>query len=70
MLDVPWAMFPKGPPWTNAGVPSIVWTRFGLIAFFRRTAIAPTALRSDAVTGSPFELKPTIMRPSLALSSA
>ena len=36
---VPWAMFAKGPPCTNAGVPSVVCTRLGWIASYRRTAI-------------------------------
>ena len=46
-------MFANGPQWTNAGWPSSVCTRFGLIASFRTTAIAPAALMSSAVTGSP-----------------
>ena len=27
---VPWAMLANGPPWTNAGTPSVVCARFGL----------------------------------------
>ena len=42
-LFVPWAMLAKGPPWTNAGAPSVVCTRFGLIAWLMRAAMAPTA---------------------------
>ena len=34
----PWAMLANGPPWTNAGVPSSDWTRFGSRASLR---IAP-----------------------------
>ena len=33
---LPWAMFANGPQWTNAGPPSSVWRRFGLIASVRR----------------------------------
>ncbi len=50
---VPCAMFANGPPWTNAGTPSVVCTRFGLIASRSSAAIAPTAPRSEAVTGEP-----------------
>src|SRR3989475_7076680 len=42
----PWAMLPNGPQWMNAGPPSSVCTRFGLIASFRSSVIAPAALRS------------------------
>ena len=48
---LPWAMFANGPQWTNAGPPSSVWSRFGLIASVSRTAIAPATLRSSAVIG-------------------
>ena len=44
-------MFAKGPPCTNAGVCSSVWTRFGASASRRIAAIAPCALRSRARTG-------------------
>ncbi len=47
----PWAMFAKGPPCTNAGVPAMVWTRFGLMASFRSIVSAPSTPRSDTVTG-------------------
>ena len=40
---VPCAMLANGPPWTNAGTPSRVCTRFGLIASLSSAAIAPTA---------------------------
>ena len=43
---LPCAMFANGPQWTNAGWPSSVCTRFGLIASLRTTAIAPAALIS------------------------
>ena len=48
-----WAILAKGPPWTNAGVPSSVWTRLGLSASLRSAAIAPCALSWPQVTGSP-----------------
>ena len=69
-LEVPWAMLAKGPPWTKAGQPSMVWTRLGLRASLSIRAIAPTALRSFAVTGSPFMLKATIILDSLSLRSS
>ncbi len=50
---LPCAMFANGPQWTNAGWPSSVCTRFGLIVSFRRTVIAPAARSCSAVTGSP-----------------
>ena len=37
--------------------------RFGLMASFMRTAIAPAHLRSSAVTGSPLVFVPMTMRP-------
>ena len=46
-------MFANGPQWTNAGWPSSVWTRFGLIVSFSSTVIAPAAFSCSAVTGSP-----------------
>ena len=49
-------MFAKGPQWMNAGWPSSVWTRFGLIASLRRTVIAPAAFSCSAVTGSPSQV--------------
>ena len=48
---LPWAMFANGPQWTNAGPPSSVWSRLGLIASTSNAAIAPATLRSSAVTG-------------------
>ena len=61
---LPCAMFANGPQWRNAGWPSRVWTRLGLIASFRRTVIAPAACNCSAVTGSPSQEYPTVMRPS------
>ena len=37
----PWAMLAKGPPWTNAGVPSSVCTKLGLSASLSSAAMAP-----------------------------
>ncbi len=50
---LPCAMFAKGPQCTNAGWPSSVCTRLGLIVSLRRTVIAPAACSCSAVTGSP-----------------
>ena len=50
---LPCAMFANGPQWTNAGWPSSVWTRFGLIVSLSSTAIEPAARSCSAVTGSP-----------------
>ena len=50
---LPCAMFANGPQCTSAGCPSIVWTRFGLIASFSSTVIAPAARSCSASTGSP-----------------
>ena len=47
----PWAMLPKGPPCTKAGLCSRVWTRLGLMASLRRAAMAPFTFRSAMVTG-------------------
>ena len=49
----PCAMLANGPPCTSTGVPSSVCIILGFIASFKRAAIAPVALRSAAVTGSP-----------------
>ena len=49
----PWAMFAKGPPCTNAGVPSKVCTKFGFNASFKSAVIAPAALSCPQVTGAP-----------------
>ena len=51
--ELPVAMLPKGPAWIRAGVCSNVCNRLGLIASRSRTAMAPAALRSSAVTGRP-----------------
>ena len=65
----PCAMFAKGPQWMNAGCPSSVWTRFGLIASLRTTAIDPAAFSCSAVTGSPSKVWPTVIRPRRARRS-
>ncbi len=69
MLLQPWAMFPKGPPCTKAGTPSVVCTRLGRMASCRREAMAPVAFRLPAVTGLPSRSKPTRIRPSRAFRS-
>ena len=58
----PWAMLPNGPQWMNAGPPSSVWTRLGLIASFKSRVRAPWALRSLARTGLLSAVSPTTMR--------
>ena len=50
----PWAMLANGPPWMNAGVDSVVWTRLGRIASFRIAAIEPVTPISPARTGCPW----------------
>ena len=62
-------MFAKGPPCIIAGVPSTVCTKFGFIASFNRTAIAPFALRSLAYIGFLSNVYPINMFPSLSLRS-
>ena len=57
-------MFAKGPACTRAGWPSRVCTRFGLIASFKRTAIAPATSSSSAVTGAPSNVVATVIAPS------
>ncbi len=52
-LLVPWAMFANGPACTSAGVPSVVWTRLGMIASFSSTIMPPVAFRSAVRTGCP-----------------
>ena len=47
----PWAMLANGPPWMKAGLFSSVCTRFGLMASFNSTVIAPLAFKSAAVIG-------------------
>ena len=66
----PWAMLANGPPWTSAGLFSSVCTRFGRIAWASSTAIAPSALRSRAVTGRRSRVWPTTMAPSRRSRSA
>ena len=58
----PWAMLPNGPQWMKAGPPSSVCTRFGLMASFRSSVIAPWALRSLARTGALSRVRPTMTR--------
>src|SRR6266446_2839986 len=65
----PWAMLAKGPPCTRAGVPSMVWTRFGWTASRSRAVMAPVTLSSSARTAPPSGLSATTMRPSRALRS-
>ena len=50
---LPWAMFANGPACMKQSCPSSVWTMFGFNASLSSTAIAPAALISSAVTGSP-----------------
>ena len=66
----PWAMLAKGPPCTSAGVPSMVCTRFGLMASFKSAAIAPCACRSRTYTGSPRRFQATIIAPRRSFRSA
>ena len=61
---LPCAMLPNGPQWTNAGPPSRVWSRFGLIASRRSTVIEPATPRSSAVTGEPSARVASTIRPS------
>ncbi len=49
----PWAILANGPPWMNAGVDSVVWTRFGNIASLRIAVIDPVTPISLARTASP-----------------
>ena len=51
--ELPWAMLPKGPACTSTGVFSSVCSRLGLMASRMITVMAPAALSSSAVTGSP-----------------
>ena len=67
----PCAMLAKGPPWTRAGEPSRVCTRFGASASRSSAAMAPSAWRSRAVTmRPPSRAWPTMIRPSRACRSA
>ena len=67
--DVPCAMLANGPPCIIAGVPSMVWTRFGLMASLSRTACAPAAFRSRQKTGFSSVVKPIMALPSISLRS-
>ena len=67
---LPCAMFANGPACTNAGSPSSVWTRFGLIASLSRTAIEPAARSCSAVTGSPSRVEPIVIAPRRARRSS
>src|SRR2546427_3341789 len=62
-------MFANGPPWTRAGVPSSVCTRFGMRASFRRIAAAPCTYRSPTLTGRCSRSNATTMRSRRALRS-
>ena len=66
----PCAILANGPPCTNAGFPSRVCTRFGLIASFKRAVIAPSACKSLAVIRLPDASKPTVMLPKLSFNSS
>ena len=59
-----------GPQCTNAGWPSSVCTRFGLIASLRSTASEPAARICSAVTGSPSYVCPIVIAPSRSRRSA
>ena len=65
----PCAMFAKGPPCTNTGVPSSVCTKLGLHASFKRAAIAPSACKSCAVMGSSSYVYPTTILPKRSFKS-
>ena len=47
----PCAMLANGPPWTRAGVPAMVCTRFGLMASLSSMVRAPWTPSSATVTG-------------------
>ena len=59
----------NGPPCINAGVCSKLCTKFGFIASFNKTAIAPSAFKSLANIGFCFLLYPIIMFPNLFFKS-
>ena len=67
--ELPVAIFPNGPQCTRAGVPSSVCIRFGLIASFKRTVIAPATSISSAVIGVIVLSYPTTILPILSLRS-
>ena len=58
----PWAMLANGPPWTKAGLPSRLCTRFGCKASQSNAVSAPSAPKSPAVTGAPPCERATTMR--------
>ena len=62
-------MLAKGPPCTNAGVPSIVCTRLGFMASLSSTHMAPSAFISAQVTGLESYVYPTTIRPKRAFRS-
>ena len=66
----PCAIFANGPPCTKAGVCSNVWIIFGFKASFNNAAIAPTAFKSLAVTGSRSILYATMIFPKRSFKSA
>ncbi len=68
-LLLPWAMLAKGPPWTKAGCPSKVCTRFGIMASTKSAAMEPAAPKSLAQTGPPLAM-PIKIFPSLSLRSS
>mmetsp|Transcript_2623 Transcript_2623/g.7805 ORF Transcript_2623/g.7805 Transcript_2623/m.7805 type:complete len:204 (+) Transcript_2623:536-1147(+) len=69
-LEFPCAMLAKGPQCTSAGSPSYVCTRLGSSASRSSSAMTPSALRSEAVTGVPSVRCATTTRASRALRSA
>ena len=66
----PCAMLANGPACTNAGPPSSVCSRFGLMASRSSASMAPATFRSSVVTGFPSVLSATTMRPRRARRSA
>ena len=63
-------MLANGPACTKTGVPSSVCIRFGLMASFISTVMAPATPRSSAVTGLTALLVPITMRPMRSRMSA
>ena len=53
MQLLPCAMLANGPPCTNAGTPSVVCTRFGMIASLEQRRHRAHRLMSARVTGVP-----------------
>ncbi len=56
-------MFANGPACTNAGCPSSVCIRLGMIASFINTVAAPATPRSSTLTAAPVVLVPITARP-------